>query len=230
MNDQCNHDYARSAAVGGSQRPCCCLYFLLLVLLLLLQEEGVLPVHLSACLFKSPYPHPHPIIIMRKISFSSLVPFFLLVLVDLVPLAGGSEPARAVRSGFAAEEVAARELKGKKNKSNKSPKAPKSKMPKSNQISPSSQPTNDPACATQKDVLLAFKEGIIGNDSSKLTNWISTTDPCDDAWEAIVCVGGEVTQINLGTLCIVVSMSLLFYVLLVYLIAFFSCFGFLCMP
>ena len=107
-------------------------------------------------------------------------------------------------------------------------------MPKSNQISvtesPSSQPTNDPACATQKDVLLAFKEGIIGNDSSKLTNWISTTDPCDDAWEAIVCVGGEVTQINLGTLCIVVSMSLLFYVLLVYLIALFSCFGFLCMP
>jgi len=61
------------------------------------------------------------------------------------------------------------------------------------QPSSSSQPTNDP----QKDALLALKEGLINNDASKLADWVSTTDPCDNAWTGITCNGSsDVTIIN----------------------------------
>ena len=66
-------------------------------------------------------------------------------------------------------------------------------------VSPSSQPTE--ACAaitTQKDALLALKEGLINNDASKLTDWVTTTDPCTNAWTGITCDSdGKVTSIYL---------------------------------
>jgi hypothetical protein len=98
----------------------------------------------------------------------------------------------------------------KKGKKNKSPKSQKSKKePKSSKIlvtespseSPSSQPTDDPCASvsTQKDVLLDFlKVGLINGDTSKLTDWDSSTDPCDDSWDGITCEEGEVTQIQLS--------------------------------
>ena len=68
-------------------------------------------------------------------------------------------------------------------------------------VSPSSQPSSQPteACAaitTQKDALLALKEGF-AND---ILGWDINTDPCDgDApWTGITCDSdGKVTSINL---------------------------------
>ena len=108
-------------------------------------------------------------------------------------------------------------------KKNKVPKAAKSKKAKSAVTTPqepssqpassnsssqpassnsSSQPTE--ACAaintsTQKDALLALKEGLINNDALKLANWDINTDPCADAWTGITCGDcDEVTTINVS--------------------------------
>jgi len=53
------------------------------------------------------------------------------------------------------------------------------------------------AITNQKDALLALKEGLINNDASKLTDWVTTTDPCTGEWTKITCDGGKVTGIDL---------------------------------
>jgi hypothetical protein len=91
-------------------------------------------------------------------------------------------------------------LKNKKKKQ-KVPKAAKSpkggKKAKSSQ--PSSQPTIDQCTVidTQKDALLALKEGFINGDT-ELADWVSTTDPCDDTWFGITCSGSDVMEIDVG--------------------------------
>jgi len=88
---------------------------------------------------------------------------------------------------------------GKKVKSavTPQPSSQSSSQPSSSQPS-SSQPTE--VCATinnQKDALLALKEGLINNDASKLTDWVTTTDPCTGAWTGITCDGrSDVTGID----------------------------------
>ena len=96
--------------------------------------------------------------------------------------------------------------KNKKQKNSKAAKSPKggnavtfqpSSQPSSPQ--PSSQPTIDPCTVivTQKDALLALKEGFINGDT-ELADWVSTTDPCDDTWTGITCSGSDVTEIDVG--------------------------------
>ena len=70
-------------------------------------------------------------------------------------------------------------------------------------VSPSSQPSSQPteACAaitTQKDALLALKEGFTNGDTA-LASWVTTTDPCTGPWTGITCDSsdGKVTSINL---------------------------------
>jgi len=90
----------------------------------------------------------------------------------------------------------------------KVPKAANSKKAKSavttshSSSQPSSQPSSQATevCATiitQKDALLALKEGLINNDASKLADWDSNTDPCNDAWTGITCDCGDVTIIEM---------------------------------
>ena len=69
-------------------------------------------------------------------------------------------------------------------------------------VSPSSQPSSQTteACAaitTQKDALLALKEGFTNGDTA-LASWVTTTDPCTDEWTGITCDSdGKVTSIDL---------------------------------
>jgi hypothetical protein len=86
------------------------------------------------------------------------------------------------------DDVLPRELKKEK----KRPKVPK--KPKS-----AKGLAKDPCAAitTQKDALLALKEGFTNGDT-ELADWVSTTDPCDGPWEGITCDSdGKVTSINL---------------------------------
>ena len=59
--------------------------------------------------------------------------------------------------------------------------------------------TNDLCAAiiTQKDALLALKTGLIDSDTTKLADWVNTTDPCADEWSGITCSGSDVTEITL---------------------------------
>jgi len=115
---------------------------------------------------------------------------------DGVLVRGGTSLRRAI-----ATLKVPRFLKKKQNKKQKVPKAAKSpkggKKAKSSQ--PSSQPTIDQCTVidTQKDALLALKEGFINGDT-ELADWVSTTDPCDDTWTGITCSDSDVTEIDLG--------------------------------
>jgi hypothetical protein len=90
--------------------------------------------------------------------------------------------------------------KKKKKKVPKAAKPPKGGKKAKSAVTP--RPSSQPSCATitsQKDALLALKEGLVGNDTTKLVNWDSNTDPCDgDAWTGITCSSSDVTEINVG--------------------------------
>jgi hypothetical protein len=93
----------------------------------------------------------------------------------------------------------------KKNKKQKNSKAAKS--PKGGNavtFQPSSQPSSPQPSSpctvivTQKDALLALKEGFINGDT-ELADWDSNTDPCaPTSWTGITCSGSDVTEIDVG--------------------------------
>ena len=155
---------------------------------------------------------------MKKFSFNLLARPICLLLVFLC----SSEPGAPLRSGVAVADDGVlvrggtslrhtsststtstldfpRVLKKKnKNKNkNKVPKAAKSKKAKS---AVTSQPSGDPCAtiSTQKDALLALKNGLIGTNTTKLADWDSNTDPCADTWTGIDCDCGNVTSIDVG--------------------------------
>ena len=119
---------------------------------------------------------------------------------------GGTSSLRPPRGDGTILKVPPRVLKKKKKqkvpKAAKPPKGGKKVTPQPSSQSSSHQPSSQPTevCATinnQKDALLALKEGLINNDASKLTDWVTTTDPCTGAWTGITCDGrSDVTGID----------------------------------
>jgi len=142
---------------------------------------------------------------MKKFSFNLLASICLL-LVSLCSSAGkpgSSGVAVAEDNGVHVRGSSLRRAtilkKKKKKKKKKVPKAAKSKRTKAAKSEKS--PKSVHACAsiiTQKDSLLALKAGFT-NGGAVLTDWVSTTDPCDVPWNGITCDGDKVTQITLRT-------------------------------
>jgi hypothetical protein len=82
----------------------------------------------------------------------------------------------------------------KKNKKQKNSKAAKS--PKGGNAVTFQHPCT--VIVTQKDALLALKEGFINGDT-ELADWDSNTDPCaPTSWTGITCSGSDVTEIDVG--------------------------------